>query len=95
VLNKQLTHFGGTNGDLKVIEFCDEVFGTNLAGILHRRCKRHEMDYMAGHGGKAEFVEESNAAFADICEEACKNLKRHGITVVDEYGCPFLEYHCE
>ena len=95
MLSDKLTHTGGTTGDLDVIEFCDENFGTTLAVILRRRCEKHRKDNEAGHGCEGEYIEECNYAFADTCTLACKTLRHKGITVVDEFGCPVLDYYEE
>ena len=90
VLSERLTHTGGTDGDLAVIEFCDKHFGTTLARDLRIRTDRSRSDWMDGHGGEGEFKEECGAWFAFYCEHACRKLRRHGIAVVDESGNQLL-----
>jgi len=78
-LSDKLTHEGGSDGDLKVIEFCDETCGTHLALHLHRSLSLPTPRRLARNH------------FANANERACRILKDYGVTVVDEYGCPLLD----
>tara|TARA_R110002020_G_scaffold233567_4_gene445395 strand:- start:1608 stop:1973 length:366 start_codon:yes stop_codon:yes gene_type:complete len=92
LLSTKLTHEGGTNGDLKVIEFCDEHFGTTFAGELHRRTKRHEYSRDHGHICEEEYIEECNEDFATVNRLAMKKLQWHSIDVVNDHGENLLEF---
>jgi hypothetical protein len=94
VLGPRLEHQGGTTGDLEIVEFCDENFGTSIGITLHQRCEKHRKDYEAGHGCEGEYIEECDYAFARACKLACKTLKAKGIDVVVEDGTSYLEL-CE
>lgn len=78
-LSDKLTHEGGSDGDLKVIEFCDKTCGTLIALHLHRLLREPTPQRVA------------RSAFARASEQACRILRDRGVTVVDEYGCPLLD----
>lgn len=91
VLGPKLEHLGGTAGDLEVISFCDENFGTSYTMKLMCITAKHEKDYRDGHGCEGEYREECNAAFANVCTLACRTLSLKGITVVTEDGTRYLD----
>ena len=91
VLGPKLEHLGGTAGDLEVISFCDENFGTNYTMKLMCIIAKHDEEKTKGGLARFQYIEECNEAFANVCTLACRTLSLKGITVVTEDGTRYLD----